>query len=490
VRDAQSQRRGWSKLEELFGVDLRSLALFRIGAAAMILADLALRARYIEENYTDAGVEPRTIVLDYLQSGTLPAVHLLGGSYWFQVLLFVIAAVFALMLLIGWRTRIATVASWYLLDSLHRRRFLFLDGGDLALRLVLFWSIFLPLGARYAMDARRRARTGPSLEHGTVLSAASAALLLQVAYIYFFGGVLKAGPEWQAGTALYYALREDWWARPLGAYLRQFPDLMWWLTWAARDFEIVGSLLLFSPIFTGVLRTIMVVALWGFLMAIGVCLQVGLFPWICGVALLPFVPAWAWDRLPRSLGWQGRQLPAPAASPRPPAAALKRAAWYAINTAILLLLVLITVINVGTVDERIQLPPALSRIVFALRLDQHWFMYAPSPPRFDFHFALRGRLRGGRLVELDQPGGAPAWQRVMQVHREYRWKIYLEAIKSRRWPQHLSAYASWLCRRWNATPGNERLDEIVVFLVSEEMLPNNTKGPPLMEVLVQQRCPP
>jgi hypothetical protein len=46
------------RLAELFGVDLRSLALFRIALAALLLADLARRAGDFTAFYTEAGVLP------------------------------------------------------------------------------------------------------------------------------------------------------------------------------------------------------------------------------------------------------------------------------------------------------------------------------------------------------------------------------------------------------------------------------------------------
>jgi hypothetical protein len=41
----------YKKLEEMFGLDLRSLALFRIGLAIILLADLAIRAGDLTAHY-------------------------------------------------------------------------------------------------------------------------------------------------------------------------------------------------------------------------------------------------------------------------------------------------------------------------------------------------------------------------------------------------------------------------------------------------------
>jgi hypothetical protein len=57
-----------AKDEELFGVDLRSLALFRMALALIALADLSMRAGSLIPFYTDRGVLPRQVLLTELSS--------------------------------------------------------------------------------------------------------------------------------------------------------------------------------------------------------------------------------------------------------------------------------------------------------------------------------------------------------------------------------------------------------------------------------------
>ena len=83
-------------LREIFGIDLRTLALFRVGLGALLLVDLALRARDLTAHYTDAGILPRAALLDTLSVGSF-SLHLLNGTVAFQAVMFIIAAVFALI---------------------------------------------------------------------------------------------------------------------------------------------------------------------------------------------------------------------------------------------------------------------------------------------------------------------------------------------------------------------------------------------------------
>src|SRR6185312_7530268 len=129
-------------------------------------------------HYTDVGLLPRAIaIVEYAQYGFL-SLHLLGGTNVTQSVLFVIAAVFAVGLLLGYRTRLMTVVSWILLVSLHNRNPIILDAGDVLLRLLLFWSMFLPLGAAYSIDGvltNLGARHPPT----RIVSMASVALIIQ-----------------------------------------------------------------------------------------------------------------------------------------------------------------------------------------------------------------------------------------------------------------------------------------------------------------------
>ena len=82
--------RNW--LAEIFALDVRSLALFRVSVALVVLADLAARSGDLRDHYTDVGILPRaTAIAEYGRYGFL-SLHLFGGStfgifaglyYWF-----------------------------------------------------------------------------------------------------------------------------------------------------------------------------------------------------------------------------------------------------------------------------------------------------------------------------------------------------------------------------------------------------------------------
>ena len=175
-------------LSRAFGLDLRSLALTRVSYGLLIFCDLLVRATNLEAHYTDQGVFP----LDLYNSVGLPfnvSLHALNGSLTYQGILFFLNALAAGALVVGWRTRWATVLCWLFMVSLHNRNFLLLNGGDTWMRIMLFWAIFLPWGERWSWDAGSQTQA----RNDEVYSAATAGFVVQVFLVYWMAGVLRRG---------------------------------------------------------------------------------------------------------------------------------------------------------------------------------------------------------------------------------------------------------------------------------------------------------
>ncbi|MGI9326608.1 MAG: DCC1-like thiol-disulfide oxidoreductase family protein [Pseudomonadales bacterium] len=291
-----TSRPGWlTPAREIFAIDLRTMALFRVLLGAFLILDLILRTRDLTAHYTDFGVMPRAAALDSLSISSF-SVHLMNGSAPFQLFLFAVAALFALMLVVGWRTRLATVVSWALLLSLQNRNIEILSGEDNLVMLLTFWAMFLPLGARYSVDAAlsRNAHPGPN----SYFSVATIALLLQGMYVYFFSALLKSDSRWfPDGTAVYYALQLDYFVKPFSLWLREFEPLLEVLTHYVYALELIGPILIFSPICFLLLRSTMMIAFITMHIGFFMCLEIGAFPIIAIIMNLAFLPSQAWDCL-------------------------------------------------------------------------------------------------------------------------------------------------------------------------------------------------
>ncbi|MDP6504661.1 MAG: HTTM domain-containing protein, partial [Planctomycetota bacterium] len=279
---------------EIFGMDPRTLAAFRIGVACMLLADLILRFGDIEAFYTDFGVLPRN-AYPHLIGRWLVSFHMMSGQWIMQAMLFGLAGICAVCVLIGYKTQSMTVFSWVMLTSLQNRNPILLQGGDDLIRVLVFWGMFLRWGDFYSIDSKRRGTLPPDKP---VVIAGTAAYLFQFFIFYFFAYLLKTGKEWSVeGSAVFLALNQDMMAKLPGHFLLQFPELLKFLTFAVLYTEMIVPIIIFCPIFNAPIRIACFLALAGMQTGFGSCLRVGLFPYISFVASIPILPPLFWNTL-------------------------------------------------------------------------------------------------------------------------------------------------------------------------------------------------
>jgi hypothetical protein len=169
-------------LTNIFGLDPRSLAAMRFGFGLILLADLAFRATDLRAMYAGDGVLP----IEYSMALAGKAgwsLHWLSGAVWYQTLLLVFEMALAAGMAVGWHTRWMVFGSWLLLTSLHARNPLILNAGDTMLRVLLFWSIFLPLGAVWSLDERARRRRGETASREPVANVSTFCLIIQLCIV-------------------------------------------------------------------------------------------------------------------------------------------------------------------------------------------------------------------------------------------------------------------------------------------------------------------
>ena len=391
--------------EGFFSLDLRSLAVFRIALAVILLVDLGIRYTDLEVHYSDGGLAPPAGA-GLRSTGS---VHCLSGSATFQACLFFLHALFAVALLVGLYTRLATFACCYLLISLHFRNPLILQGGDSLLRLLLFWGMFLPLGARCSLDSLRASRPFPS----RVISFASVALILQTCFLYWFSFALKTDPSWRSeGTAVYYALSIDQLVTPLGKTLLDYPGLMRFLTFATLGLELLGPALLFFPWRREQVRLVVVALFLAFhLVGLNLCLRLGPFPYVCAAAWVAILPGIFWDRIGGHRYVAGTRRGLVLRLP------------LGLNLLCAFFLAYVFLWNLRSIDyERFGrlLPQEWNRLGFVFGLDQYWTMFAPHPPTDDGWYVAAGTLQDGQTVDLLRGGTPVSWGKPELVSSLYK----------------------------------------------------------------------
>ena len=469
------------KIEELFGIDLRSLAAFRIGLALVVLGDALSRSFDLVSFHSDLGFTPRHLILKYYPSLWSISAHMMSGSPVFQAALFGLAILLAFLLLIGWRTRLVTCFSWFLLMSMQVRNPMVLHSGDYWLRLQLFWAMFLPLGAGYSVD--HLFKTGREKGPRTLLSMGTLALLGQAVLVYVFSAYTKwMNLSWQEGRAVYQALQTGQYVTPWGDALVHLPfGVMKLLSYAVLLYETLGPVLLFTPVYTGPVRTLAVFGFFLLQSGFGVCMVLGNFPWVSAVAMLPFIPAWAWEHFPvrfripdgEKIKKRVREMTGWMNSLR-----ASRLPSRAGDAAVLFFFACAVLINVQSVARVRILPPWLDWVQQGLYLDQTWTMFSP-PDESSAWFVVEGERRDGTRIDLLQKGapvrrGAPSSD--SKFYRNITWYKFLSHLWTPSYKDYLPYYAWYLCQKWNRGVGeSQEIKRLTIYSVWQRFYPKKDR---------------
>lgn len=454
-----SGQRQTSAFATVFAIDPRSLATFRILLGALLLVDLAIRAGDLGAMYSDDGMFSRAEICQRATTIWNWSFHFGSGAWGYQAMLFGLAAIPAVALLIGIETRLATIVSWLMLVSIHHRVPPILSGADNLLRMLLFWAMFLPLASAWSVDCRRRGRCAA----GPIVSAASAAILLQMGFMYFFSAISKSNTDWFHGKAIAGSLAHDFYGAPAGVFLLQFPGLLKVITWGTLALEWSAPFLLFSPWNTARVRIALAALLAAMHLGIGLFLEVGLFSYVSLAGLSLFLPAEFWDSR-----WLARlrRHSAPGAAAVP--GSRPRLPWPA-QAFCVMALIFVFALNLNNLPGRPLAPLAPERwrpLTRGLGLAQHWGMFGAIPSK-DGWCVAKAKLKDGSEVDLLRNGAPLDWRRPEFPARQYPnhfWqKIFREMAYDDEHGYQLMRLpvAEFLCRRWNARMPPEK--KIVEF---------------------------
>ena len=453
-----------SKLHEIFGVDVRSLAALRGMLGAIILVDMALRLPWIGPFYADSGFFPRELLPTHL-SPLFPA-FMRSGNVEVQLCLVGILAVAAAALLVGYHTRIATFVCWFLWASIQMRNWNLLHGADSVVRMLLFWSLFLPLGARFSLDARR-ARA--PLRESSVLSVASVALLLQFVFLFVVAGIQKIGPEWHVdGTAIGMVMRGDYARHPFADWALHFPGILKVLSLGTVPFEVLVPPLIFFPYRTPYVRMLVFAAYLGFQIGLWFGMTIYLFNYVSFACSLAVLPTLFWEKLEAK--WPRLRSPEPGTGDARATPSRRGAGFFVAQATVALFLVysfLAAFHSVGWMNVNKQ----IRGVGKLFGQTQHWHLYAPSPPWWDPVFEMPGLLRDGTTLDLQQAHSGEGWNEVPRMLGTFRMRRYLDMrVRPPKPGKTESAYLGWICAQWNATHEGDRRLERVRVLFTQRIL--------------------
>jgi hypothetical protein len=328
-------RRAWAFLRKHYSeIDLRTVGLFRI-VLGLLLALNTLRcwgeAYWL---YDNEGVLSNHAYLFRPNGNWHFSLFLSFGSPGEVHVAFALTLIAHLVFMVGWHARVMSVVSFVLATSLDSRLVLVENGGYIVVNLLALWAMFLPTDRRFSVDAwlrswRERHETteeelrerwlpdDASRPHRSVIHAA---VILNLALIYFLNAVNKAGHLWRSGDTLHYVLHLDRMVTGLGVWFREHMDwagkpLSWWVL----SCEALLPPLILAPFGRRLTRPLAQAIGISLHVPFGLFMRLGPFSWfmIAWGFLLPSTEVWdaleAWYRgkvppvrlalADRPLGW-------------------------------------------------------------------------------------------------------------------------------------------------------------------------------------------
>lgn len=237
-------------------IDARSLGAFRIAMGAVLIGDLVRRYADLTAFYSNDGVLPNhNHLFNLRETGRVFSVYHAFSTPGENAFAFLLTLLVYVAFLVGYKTRAMHAVALFCLVSLSARNILTENAGNYLAIALLAFTVFLPLGSRFSIDALKasfsarrekndaglndRSRSSPleadaelaalrgqtlALGRGagwSPVSLAALATLVQIAIVPLVVS-LKQNPhaEWRDGTALASALFIESWVSEVGASVR------------------------------------------------------------------------------------------------------------------------------------------------------------------------------------------------------------------------------------------------------------------------------
>jgi predicted DCC family thiol-disulfide oxidoreductase YuxK len=263
--------------DRYLSVDVRWLGIFRLALGALLMVEVLRRWYYAVPFYTNDGLLPNHYSLFAPMGGSVFSIYHAFSTYPEVSLAFFATLLVFITFTLGYRTRLFHLLSAVCITSLNARNLFVQNGGTVVVNLLTVYTLFLPLGARFSIDAvrgslRRRLdwsvldlnRPDPLRKPVRTSSFVVLLFLVQWSAIYFFNTVHKDGEGWRNGTALHWFFHQDRIATAFSIWAREHLPLsvVKTMTYGTLVVEGALSVLLLVPFFQTSARRIVLVLVW------------------------------------------------------------------------------------------------------------------------------------------------------------------------------------------------------------------------------------
>ena len=304
-------------------LDRRVLGLFRIGFGCLLLGDVLRRMAVATFFFSNDGFLSNHVAL--ARPLAKPFYFSLYNAFStpFEVkLAFGLTAIAFCFYIVGYHTKLFQIIAFVLATSLNSRNLLLENGGTVVVCLVAMWSMFMPLGDRFSVDALLRSfrecsgSDPPALNRRRwqdrlqrpAVSFVALAVACQIAVIYLFNVIHKTGETWTSLQAVHWVLWQNRIATHLAEFIRMhepawFSPMLVIFTFVA---EGAAPFFVLTPVLQKYTRTISFLLLTALHLGIAAMTTLGPFSYV--MVLLNFL------LLPKELfsglaGWLARRRP-------------------------------------------------------------------------------------------------------------------------------------------------------------------------------------
>jgi hypothetical protein len=477
-------------------IDRRVLAAFRIAYGLVLSFELIRRGLHLKLLYSNDGVISNHYLLFRPRVEPQFSIYNAFSTPEEVRFAFLLTGVVFACYTLGLFTRVMQVLALVCFTSLNQRNLYQEDGGVWVLIISGIWTLFMPLGDRYSLDAvrkdamratvrerviQRRAREAP------FVSLAVLAILLQVATIYLLNALQKTGVTWKRGEAVHWVLWQSRAATPLAEWVAHH-EPAWFsplFTYGTIAIESLMPALVLVPWARQRTRIVAFVLAVMFHTGLALFLTLGPFSYAMIALVMLVLPASALEALGRPLvrrWWKPmarararlvRLLAELLPDPRPlPASTPARVALFGftlrLREACIALVIVASIIQV-TRDNRIfagyrlQQPAAFEKFIRYTRMIQRWGMFAPEAPRDDGMVVIDAVTAGGRHID-PFTGKEPDFEVAMRGPLPHPMPVadLLYAMHEEGERPYIGELEAYL-RRWHELTGRPDSDRIVRY---------------------------
>lgn len=476
-------------MKKIYGLDLRSVAGFRIILAVFIALEFGcmVLGNFADIYSPETGILGNGYAKEYLAAyKNFRGIFFIDSDMGMKLFVWLII-ITMLLLAAGFYVRLTAAVGCVLLYLFFNRYSVLYFGWEMYVSVMLFWLVLLPSDKKFSIFKS----TNPTYaDSGSEWRSPLAfALIFQVGFIYFYNGISKNGDLWMSGRALDSFLSETDKVTRAGIWLKESSGstITTLLTYATLIIEIVLLMLLFSLWKNRKLRYIASFLIFFLHWSIAVFADVGNFKYVAAAVAVLLLPGDFWDFFTRffskSMFQKSKKIQLPSLVKLPFHIPEKP---VAIALCVIIVFSNLSQTNASTTTDRMKVfiqAANLNKVFKSVNhhmlpqysfFTQYWHLYSPDPPNEKGY--LNVEVISSDNDTLPVYNGVPLSENQVHSHLQRSFFNMLLLRKGKNQKEKIAEKHLQLreIRLWNKHSGNPKMKSIQLVIYSNPY--NKNKG--------------